>query len=500
MALLRRYVAPGRVLRLLGGRGLGLSVGSASLWYMCSIVRGPVGLLGVGLGALAEQDVAGLPVGEVRGQLIELLGQVSQLHAQVARRVAVFDAAGGGVVDAARTTKAWLRMVGRMSPSAASRLVNAARLLRDMPLLCAAAEDGLVSAEHVEKVVRLAERVSADVVAGVQEALTEVACRVDPGRLDAACARVRQHVDPDGPRPDPGVDFSRRGITLSRFDGMLLVRGQLDPEGGAAVLTALDALLTPPAAADDRSPAQRRADALVELARGALRAGRLPRVGGVRPQLGILVTPGNLMDQRNLMTSQFLGRSVSPGGLGPDAAVVGGGDDPLAAVGVGAARPAAWLDWLGDVPDEVAQRVGCDADVWRVVLDPASGRPVEVGRSHRLVPAWLRKALHARDRGCRFTGCDAPSAWTDGHHLQAWSRGGRTDLDNLISLCRWHHSRVHDGRWSIAYDTATNTVTVRRPDGSPFTPPGRRRTTQPGKSPPPPPPPRPAKPPDQPAA
>ena len=283
---------------------------------MCSIVRDPVALLGVGLGALAEQDVAGLPVGEVRGQLIGLLGQVSQLHAQVARRVAVFDAAGGGVVDAARSTKAWLRMVGRMSPSAASRLVNGARLLRDMPLLCAAAEDGLVSAEHVEKVVRLAERVSADVVAGVQEALTEVACRVDPGRLDAACARVRQHVDPDGPRPDPGVDFSRRGITLSRFDGMLLVRGQLDPEGGAAVLTALDALLTPPAAADDRSPAQRRADALVELARGALRAGRLPRVGGVRPQLGILLTPRNLMDQRNLMTSQILGQSASPAGPG----------------------------------------------------------------------------------------------------------------------------------------------------------------------------------------
>src|SRR5262249_58135532 len=85
------------------------------------------------------------------------------------------------------------------------------------------------------------------------------------------------------PHPGAAVASARRGITLSPFDGMVLVRGQLDPDGGAALATALNALMGPPAAGELRSPAQRRADALVELARGALREGHLPTVGGGRP-------------------------------------------------------------------------------------------------------------------------------------------------------------------------------------------------------------------------
>ncbi|HYN96039.1 MAG TPA: HNH endonuclease signature motif containing protein, partial [Pilimelia sp.] len=160
------------------------------------------------------------------------------------------------------------------------------------------------------------------------------------------------------------------------------------------------------------------------------------------------------------------------GGAATSAAGHGGpGSDPLSEAGVPHLPEPAWLDWVGDVPDEVAQRLACDADVWRVVLDPARGQPVEVGRSHRLVPAWLRKALHARDRGCRFPGCGAPSAWSDAHHVVPWARGGRTDAGNLVLLCRWHHSLVHEGGWSVEIDGATGAVTVRRPGGRPFQPP-----------------------------
>src|SRR6266536_2579069 len=76
--------------------------------------------------------------------------------------------------------------------------------------------------------------------------------------------------------------------------GMVLVRGQLDPEGGAALATALDALMRPPGCGDARSATQRRADALVELARGALREGRTPTVAGMRPQVAVLLTPPTL--------------------------------------------------------------------------------------------------------------------------------------------------------------------------------------------------------------
>jgi hypothetical protein len=84
------------------------------------------------------------------------------------------------------------------------------------------------------------------------------------------------------------------------------------------------------------------------------------------------------------------------------------------------------------------------------------------------VPSWLRKALHARDRGCRFPGCRAPVAWTDAHHLRPWARGGSTSLDNLALLCRWHHGLVHEAGWTIRLDVETGTVTAARPDGRPY--------------------------------
>jgi hypothetical protein len=79
---------------------------------------------------------------------------------------------------------------------------------------------------------------------------------------------------------------------------------------------------------------------------------------------------------------------------------------------------------------------------------------------------WLRKALHARDRGCRFPGCHTPAAWTDGHHLRHWADGGPTSLTNLVLLCRFHHVLVHEAGWTIDFDISRNIVTARRPDGT----------------------------------
>jgi hypothetical protein len=366
-----------------------------------------------------------------------LLAAVNRLNAELSRRVAAFDERGLAVEDGCRTTASWLRAFGRLSGPAASSCVRRARLCRRLPELAAAAGCGEVSAEHVDRVVRLAERVGVARVVEVEPVLAEAACRLDPVDLARVCGRVVVHVDPDGAQPDAGRDFSRRAITLSPFDGMVLVRGQLDPEGGAALAAALDALMTPPGPDELRSPAQRRADALVDLVQGALRDGRLSTVGGVRPQVAVLVTPQTLARQA---------------GQGP------GFDPPTPA----------HMEWVGDVPDIVAQRIACDADVWRVVLDPTNGRPLDVGRTHRLVPHWIRKALHARDHGCRFPGCQTPVAWTDAHHIHPWADGGPTDLDNLILLCRFHHGLVHEGGWAIHLNATTGTVAATRPNGRPY--------------------------------
>ena len=344
------------------------------------------------------------------------------------------------------------------------------RLLRELPALAAAAGRGEVSGEQIGVIGRLAARVGVGVVREVDEILAALAAQVGPAELDKACERVRAHADPDGPDPDPDADFDRRGITIGRQDRMVFIRGQLDPETGASLLTALDALRKPPAAGDARTAAQRRADALGQLAGDALVAGRLPTVGGVRPQLGILITPQTLLRDPD---SDAAPRPRWPWPQPPpdEAQTAPPGPspaDPLAAAGIPPRPEPAWLDWIGEIPTALAQRLACDAEVWRAVLDPATGLPLELGRSQRLVPAWLRKALHARDRGCRWPGCDAPSAWSDAHHLLPWYLGGPTDIDNLLMMCRWHHRLVHEGQWQISFDHSTGEVSVTRPDGLPY--------------------------------
>jgi hypothetical protein len=56
----------------------------------------------------------------------------------------------------------------------------------------------------------------------------------------------------------------------------------------------------------------------------------------------------------------------------------------------------------------------------------------------------MRRALGARDGGCRFPGC-TNTRFVDGHHIKHWADGGETSLDNLVLLCRHHHHLVHEG-------------------------------------------------------
>jgi hypothetical protein len=141
--------------------------------------------------------------------------------------------------------------------------------------------------------------------------------------------------------------------------------------------------------------------------------------------------------------------------------------DLLGEVGVAPLPELPWMNWAGEISTALAQRIACDCQVWRAILDPATGLPLEVGRAHRIVPHWIRKALHARDRGCRWPGCTAPTAWTDAHHLVEWYYG-ETNIDNMLLLCRWHDVKVHEGQWRIRLNRSAGEVTVTRPNGTPY--------------------------------
>jgi hypothetical protein len=92
---------------------------------------------------------------------------------------------------------------------------------------------------------------------------------------------------------------------------------------------------------------------------------------------------------------------------------------------------------------ETARRLACDCSVIRIVED-AKGEPLDVGRRTRIIPPGIRRALQARDQGCRFPGCTF-KRYVDGHHVKHWVNGGETKLGNLVTLCRFHHRLVHEG-------------------------------------------------------
>jgi hypothetical protein len=117
------------------------------------------------------------------------------------------------------------------------------------------------------------------------------------------------------------------------------------------------------------------------------------------------------------------------------------------------------LVWGLPVPAETVRRLACDAARTPVELTP-DGQPLEVGRTTRTVPPALRRALVVRDQGCRFPGCDRPSDWTDGHHLQHWADGGATTLENLVLLCRRHHRKVHEDGWRLAWGEDRGIVAI----------------------------------------
>ena len=107
----------------------------------------------------------------------------------------------------------------------------------------------------------------------------------------------------------------------------------------------------------------------------------------------------------------------------------------------------------------------CDAEIHRLVVEGRS-TIIDLGRSTRTVSVRQRELLTERDKGCRFPGCDRAASWCDAHHVEEWEYGGRTDLSNLLLLCRRHHRLLHRRRSCFrAKLLPDSTFEVTWPDG-----------------------------------
>ena len=110
--------------------------------------------------------------------------------------------------------------------------------------------------------------------------------------------------------------------------------------------------------------------------------------------------------------------------------------------------PAGDLEFSLPISAASVERLACDCNLTRILLSSDSA-VIDVGRSKRVVCGAARRALNARDKGCRWPGCERPAAWSSAHHVVHWAQGGGTDLADLVLLCYRHHWMVHEGRWQL---------------------------------------------------
>ena len=212
------------------------------------------------------------------------------------------------------------------------------------------------------------------------------------------------------------------------------VRGWLDPITTDMFRTALEPLAKPmPTTADGpdtRSHPQRLGDGFAEMIRRYLDSGTSPSQGGEKPHLVITIGWENFRDGTGTATLLRTGTPISTRTAqtyGCDAKIswyTPGGSKNGNGAGSGDGDSAGWPGGSGD-------------------------REAGLSDAVRLFTGKTRRLLELRDRGCAFPGCDRPPAWTQGHHIIAWSKGGPTTVDNGVLLCGHHHRLIHQGHWTV---------------------------------------------------
>jgi hypothetical protein len=241
--------------------------------------------------------------------------------------------------------------------------------------------------------------------------------------------RIRESLDPDGLEPRAEAQNEARSFTLARAsDGMFRGRVALPPEDGALWLGALQAMISPRTAprfvsedefveqtvtADTRTTAQKMADAATELIARAAAAADMPHLAGSTTTVNVHVT---LADLEN--------------GRGPG-----------------------WIDGIDEpVPMSTVERLRCHSPQVVTVFG-RHGEVLHHGKTRRLFTPAQNRALAARDGGCVWPGCERPPSGCETHHVEEWKSPahppGRTDVDNGVLLCRFHHARIHKPAWRL---------------------------------------------------
>jgi hypothetical protein len=326
--------------------------------------------------------------------------------------IAEVDRRGAWRDSGARDLAHWVSIRYGMSWWKADRWVKAAAALLDLPAVAGALESGMLGIDKVVELCRFATPERERELVG--------------WAVDATCATIRRRADLEvRAAADETVEFERnRSLRYWYEDGgrRFGLEASMPSAQGAVVAKALsravDQIPVMPAEHDAAYIEARRADALVALCSQRIAVD----ADTDRATVVIHASLDALEGRRNAETEH------------------------------GAV-----------MPPEALQRLACDARI-QVVAENDAGDAVRFGRTRREPSAAMLRQLRHRDRGCRFPGCGS-TAFANAHHIVWWSRGGATDLDNLVLICGFHHRLVHEHGWRVER-TFDGRVRWFRADGS----------------------------------
>lgn len=349
-------------------------------------------------------------------EIAELAAHLDAATHRFLTLVARFDEAGVWCDQGARTCAHWLSWRIGLDLGAAREHVRVARALPSLPLIDDALSRGQISYSKVRALTRVA-------TGDTESALLDMARHSTASQLERICR---------------GYRLAMRNASDTRIDDEADLRWVRERDT-ALGLVRFDIQVT----ADEAA-----------VIRQALDTARMRARGQKNISAGTLSASLHRADALVAIAESYLGTTARDGG--PPVEVVLHVDADTDAGGT-----------LGDgrfVARATAERLLCDAAVV-AVRDDSRGNTAEVGRRRRTIPTMLRRALRLRDDGCRFPGCT--NRIVDGHHIVPWSQGGPTTLTNLCSLCRRHHTYVHEGGVRIVSDAAGG-LAFFRDDGRPI--------------------------------
>ena len=404
--------------------------------------------------AASRTPIPELSLPELADRITELAGHLNAANHRWLVLIAEFDRRQGWHDGALRSCAHWLNFKCGIDLGAAREKLRVARALEALPAISAAMGRGELSYSKVRALTRVAEPANEDY-------FLSIALHGTAHHVEKLVRHYRHCLEAEALSREASQMALRHLNFYYETDGSVVIRGRMPAQAGELLIKAIEA------ATDQLPPSDLDVDSDVDAGlRDAPERWQRPHSTAVRRA-----------DALALVAESFLARAGAA-----DAAAAAGGNladryqvvvhvDAQTLRHRGAGR--CEFEQGGSLPVESLRRIACDAGIVGLI-EGAGGEVMDVGRKTRAIPPAIRRALKARDKGCRFPGC-THERWVDAHHIDHWADGGATALSNLLLLCRFHHRLVHEGGVVIQTldDGALRFV---RPDGRSFEEhPARRR-------------------------